>query len=724
MNGKKTDAPNSFTAASKGQKNATEISLKVEPLRLRLMQAVNFKETVENRHPGVKVEMNESNQQIVFRGPGQIARKAQSDARRLLRSAMSGKATQLTDTQKTVLGTTQGAQYVDQILKCRGVVAVWDTGPQGDMVIHAFSENDLHGAAFLIHHAIANDWLMQADVLVNTTSTDLDLAKGAVSSSILKAGGSSLQEECQHKYPVGIKPGEIAHTKGHGLACKEVYHIALEAWSSGAEKVGVIVNSTSPELDLGRGAVSASILKVGGSSLQEECRQKYPSGIKAGKIAHTRGHGLACKEVYHLALTTWSSAASQGLCTVLFECLERASKNHYTSMAFPALGTGKFSYPCENVARIMFAVVALFRQAMPTSSLREVRIVLHPNDRSAIQAFRAIESQSSSGGVAATPESKDTSKEATPGRIPRFLSKYPGINQARKLRHLRCRPSPQRRVGFPAPEVTFEFPDLVLKILQGDITKEDVDLLVIRTNSQLALTMVPELQKTGLAMAYTGGGMVLFVDSFRFSADLKKAYKSCLEKADSVCVKSVAIPPLGTRGLAGSDQKIAKEAKVFIKTVTKFCNDKQRSVKELRVVTDDLTLLRTFADVVRTKLEKKGIKFTCQENLSVAVDEDPSSPPLQQHDSLALKEASLFIFADDPRNIETAVNEFRELVKDTFIERTMSDDKVMSLNDEQARFFENTQPNVFRFGARFFENTQPNGFKFGRNELPCCESKR
>nr|KAG5706732.1 hypothetical protein BaRGS_007235 [Batillaria attramentaria] len=1079
MNGKKTDAPNSFTAASKGQKNATEISLKVEPLRLRLMQAANFKETAENRHPGVKIEMDESNQQIVFRGPGHIAKKAQSDARRLLQSIKSGKATQLTDTQKTVLGTTQGAQYVAQILKYRGVVAVWDTGPQGDIVIHAFREDDVHGAAVLIHLAIVEDqrelppqsrpvlqsteWMehikslydkhpgtltvlpsqdgrlvcvtgtadilnsaatevfkfihtntlhseafrfspsrqrfvtlfwpnkladiqnslkqhkvqitidddgsklcvlgqseglviartrleglgekilcheerltdrhqlkflyskncrkhldslgrgcrcvislepespgllcdgdktgqnvcnidsssstpaeagtsspkppprarasdspqtaaagatsqvppvpakasardrqsniklvieqgeiagVRADVIVNTTSTDLDLAKGAVSSSILKAGGSSLQEECQHKYPVGIKPGEIAHTKGHGLACKEVYHIALEAWSSGAEKtlsavileclerasrncyktiafpalgtgglgyprekvarsmfmvlsqfqkdkptsslrevrvvlhesdrqsiqvfrqqegqfsqdvsvqvittssstqkpntaeikisitegeiarekVGVIVNSTSPELDLGRGSVSASILKVGGSSLQEECRQKYPSGIKAGEIAHTRGHGLACKEVYHLALTTWSSAASRTLSTVLFECLERASKNLYTSIAFPALGTGKLGYPCENVARTMFAVVAQFRQAMPTSPLREVRIVLYPNDRSAIKAFRAIESQSRSESVAATPESKDTSKEATP------VSKEVGRQRTVSETSTSDRENapPQRRVSFPAPEVTFEFRGLVLKILKGDITKEDVDLLVIRTNSHLTLTMdtaagvlknkygpeweqdlrkkVPELQKTGVAMAFTGGGMVLFVDCFRFSADLKKAYKSCLEKADSVCVKSVAIPPLGTRGLAGSDQKVTKAAKVFIKTLTKFCSDKQRSVKELRVVTGDLTLLRTFADVVRTKLEKKGIKFTCRENLAVAAHEDPSSPPLQQHDSLALKEASLFVFADDPRNIETAVNEFRELVKDRFIEKTMSDDKVMSLNDEQ-----------------------------------------
>ncbi|XP_062593153.1 protein mono-ADP-ribosyltransferase PARP14-like, partial [Saccostrea cucullata] len=57
------------------------------------------------------------------------------------------------------------------------------------------------------------------DVIVNTASKDLRLNYGAVSASISKAGGDSIQQECLNKYPDGINPGEIAVTGGGNLAC-------------------------------------------------------------------------------------------------------------------------------------------------------------------------------------------------------------------------------------------------------------------------------------------------------------------------------------------------------------------------------------------------------------------------------------------------------------------------------------------------------------------------
>ena len=43
-------------------------------------------------------------------------------------------------------------------------------------------------------------------------------------------------EECQAKYPSGIQCGDIACTKGHRLACKEVFHTTLQAWGSGGDQ--------------------------------------------------------------------------------------------------------------------------------------------------------------------------------------------------------------------------------------------------------------------------------------------------------------------------------------------------------------------------------------------------------------------------------------------------------------------------------------------------------
>lgn len=64
-------------------------------------------------------------------------------------------------------------------------------------------------------------------------------------------------------------------------------------------------------MNLKAGAVTSSILAKAGQALQDECKTKYPQGVKVGDIACTQGHGLQCKAVYHLTLPNWSSANSR-----------------------------------------------------------------------------------------------------------------------------------------------------------------------------------------------------------------------------------------------------------------------------------------------------------------------------------------------------------------------------------------------------------------------------
>lgn len=71
----------------------------------------------------------------------------------------------------------------------------------------------------------------QADVIVNTTSTDLKLNVGGVSKGLLSVAGDGLQTDCNSKYPDGITYGDIAVTGGAKLSCKEVYHVCCKPWS-------------------------------------------------------------------------------------------------------------------------------------------------------------------------------------------------------------------------------------------------------------------------------------------------------------------------------------------------------------------------------------------------------------------------------------------------------------------------------------------------------------
>lgn len=61
-------------------------------------------------------------------------------------------------------------------------------------------------------------------------------------------------------------------------------------------------------------------------------------------------------------------------------CLETANKAGFTSIAFPALGTGNLGYPKTEVARMMFSNVEVFGRNNPTTSIKDVRFVIYEKD--------------------------------------------------------------------------------------------------------------------------------------------------------------------------------------------------------------------------------------------------------------------------------------------------------------------------------------------------------
>ena len=67
---------------------------------------------------------------------------------------------------------------------------------------------------------------IQADVYVNTAHASLDLSRGAVAQSLLKAGGPALQDECTkyNRAKGEVAVWDIATTGGAGLRCKHVIH--------------------------------------------------------------------------------------------------------------------------------------------------------------------------------------------------------------------------------------------------------------------------------------------------------------------------------------------------------------------------------------------------------------------------------------------------------------------------------------------------------------------
>jgi O-acetyl-ADP-ribose deacetylase (regulator of RNase III) len=82
------------------------------------------------------------------------------------------------------------------------------------------------------------------DVIVNTTSQNLDLRNGAVSTSLSKAAGKELQDEVTAKFPNGLEKRTVAVTGGYKLNCKFVIHTALSNYKENHPKESIKVSQS------------------------------------------------------------------------------------------------------------------------------------------------------------------------------------------------------------------------------------------------------------------------------------------------------------------------------------------------------------------------------------------------------------------------------------------------------------------------------------------------
>ncbi|XP_046554245.1 protein mono-ADP-ribosyltransferase PARP9-like [Haliotis rubra] len=323
----------------------------------------------------------------------------------------------------------------------------------------------------------------------------------------------------------------------------------------------VIVNTTNPGLNLADGVVSKVMLEAAGDDLQDECKTKYPSGVKAGEVAVTGGGNLSCKQVYHITLTDcWSSdqpGTEKLLRGTILKCLKTADDAGLTSLSFPALGTGKLKYDPARVAELMYSVCLSFR----SKGLNKVILVMHASSPGVKQAFETVKT--------------NFAQELT---IASSLNKVP-VPQVK--------PQPQPQASNVA---------VVVSQITGDIEKQTTDVIVNTTNPGLNLadgvvskvmleaagddlqdeckTKYPSGVKAG-EVAVTGGGNLSCKQVYHitltdgWSSDQPGTEKvccyyrrigmsACLKTADDAGLTSLSFPALGTGKLKYDPARVAE----------------------------------------------------------------------------------------------------------------------------------------------------------------------
>ena len=84
--------------------------------------------------------------------------------------------------------------------------------------------------------------------------------------------------------------------------------------------------------------------------------------------------------MFHILLEEYSGSNASQFVAAIRKCLQKADDKKYSRIAFPAVGTGGMKYPYDKLATWFKEEFFSFQG----SSLKNIDIVLHPSDSSAI----------------------------------------------------------------------------------------------------------------------------------------------------------------------------------------------------------------------------------------------------------------------------------------------------------------------------------------------------
>ncbi|NNF97114.1 MAG: hypothetical protein HKM94_09330, partial [Halobacteria archaeon] len=155
--------------------------------------------------------------------------------------------------------------------------------------------------------------------------------------------------------------------------------------------VEVIVNPTNSELSHAEG-LAGNILAAAGENLQAQSRQliKEYGQIDSGMAVYTTAGCLPYKAVIHAVGPNMGEGDEQRkIEQAVSRSLLLCEANEWSSIAFPAIGTGFFNVPVEICAQAFFRSITHFWDARQECAVEKIMICLKEETfRPFFDAFR------------------------------------------------------------------------------------------------------------------------------------------------------------------------------------------------------------------------------------------------------------------------------------------------------------------------------------------------
>ncbi|KAM6268599.1 protein mono-ADP-ribosyltransferase PARP14 [Porphyrio hochstetteri] len=356
----------------------------------------------------------------------------------------------------------------------------------------------------------------------------------------------------------------------------------------------VVVNSVGTDLQFGVGPLCKALLEKAGQALQVEFdKEKKIQNVKEGSVLCTSGCALACKSVLHTILPRWDGTGGRNLKIledVIDSCLQKAEELGLSSITFPAIGTGGFQFPKTIVSRLMFDGVFKFSSSHAQKTLQEVHFLLHPKDTDNIQSFTIeLDRRVAESCSAADPESSYIKPVST-----QLLAT--GVMQ----------------IG-----------SITLQVLDGDITKEDTEVIVNVTNatfdaksgvskaimdaagSQVTKECAQHAGKCQSGFITTQGGNLLCSKIIHLihNNSVKSQVSKVLQECEQKMYQSVALPAIGTGQAGHSPAKVADD---MLDAIVEFASKiLVKHLKNIKIIIFQKKMLGDFYESMK-KRENSG----------------------------------------------------------------------------------------------------------------------
>lgn len=225
--------------------------------------------------------------------------------------------------------------------------------------------------------------LMLDEILAFSSKKPKHLKKAMI---VLYSGDAQtiqvFSDEFKKKFPsASVVQPQVASTQTSGPFSKVVSSTGMHETKMGnvvlqvatgditKETTDVIVNSSNESFTLKSG-VSKAVLEAAGQAVETEC-QNLGAQPNSGMIMTQPGN-LKCKKILHLVGQTDPVKINKAVKDALQMCVS----NSFTSVSFPAIGTGQGNVQARQVADAMLDAAIDVLSQNTSSTLKTIRIVI------------------------------------------------------------------------------------------------------------------------------------------------------------------------------------------------------------------------------------------------------------------------------------------------------------------------------------------------------------